>query len=107
RNGIWDLPKGKLEDEAVSECALREVEEECGITNLRMVKELPSTFHTYELKSGPVLKRTYWFEMSSDFFGQFLPQTEEGITEVKWMTIKEFDQQALETYGAINDLLDI
>jgi len=35
----WDLPKGKLDNgESVSECAIREVEEECGIANLKIVR---------------------------------------------------------------------
>ena len=35
RNGLWDLPKGKQEEgEDISLTALREVEEECGISGL-------------------------------------------------------------------------
>ena len=32
RNGLWDLPKGKMErNEDIRSCALREVEEETGV----------------------------------------------------------------------------
>ena len=32
RNGRWDLPKGHMESgESTAQCALREVEEECGV----------------------------------------------------------------------------
>ena len=35
RNGLWDLPKGKQEEgEDIALTALREVEEECGISGL-------------------------------------------------------------------------
>ena len=38
RNGKWDLPKGKLEEgESIENCAIREVEEECGISNLQII----------------------------------------------------------------------
>ena len=41
RNGKWDLPKGKKEDkETIIQCALREVEEECGINDLRIINTL-------------------------------------------------------------------
>ena len=47
RNSLWDLPKGKMElNESELECALREVEEECGIDNLRVIKFLKYTYHT-------------------------------------------------------------
>ena len=37
RNNKWDLPKGKLEKgETYEECALREVEEETGVKNLKI-----------------------------------------------------------------------
>lgn len=107
RNGKWDLPKGKLEDrESVAECAVREVEEECGVSGLEIVEELPSTWHTYEHKGKNVLKRTYWFRMSVQHdMGELVPQLEEGITEVCWVK-GDFIEQRSNTYNSINDLLD-
>ena len=41
RNGLWDLPKGKVEiGETYPEAALREVTEECGISNQTIDKKL-------------------------------------------------------------------
>ena len=41
RLGKWDLPKGKMErGESKEESAIREVEEECGISGLKIIKEL-------------------------------------------------------------------
>ena len=41
RNGLWDLPKGKIEsNESESECAVREVKEECGVDSLKVIKFL-------------------------------------------------------------------
>ena len=37
RRGFWDLPKGKLDDgETIQSCAIREVEEETGIQNIKL-----------------------------------------------------------------------
>ena len=75
RNSKWDLPKGKLEvGENIQECAIREVEEECGISNLEIVSELSSTYHTYEMNGKAILKRTYWFKMNTNYDNKLLPQ---------------------------------
>ena len=58
RNGKWDLPKGKIElGELIEECAIREVEEECGIYDLQIENKLIDTYHTYVLNSIKVLKK--------------------------------------------------
>lgn len=79
----WDLPKGKLDKgESISECAIREVEEECGITNLQILKSLGTTYHIYQENGKTILKSTYWFLMHTDFVGELTPQSEEGIEQV-------------------------
>ncbi len=79
----WDLPKGKLEKgESIKECAIREVEEECGISHLLIEKELQTTYHIFKRKSKTILKITYWFLMKTDYDGKLKPQVEEDITEV-------------------------
>ncbi|MBC8510392.1 MAG: NUDIX domain-containing protein, partial [Cryomorphaceae bacterium] len=70
RNNKWDLPKGKLEqNENIKECAIREVQEECGILGLSILNTLQDTYHTYEINGKKILKRTYWFAMHTDFKG--------------------------------------
>ncbi|MCO4294152.1 NUDIX domain-containing protein [Solitalea sp. MAHUQ-68] len=102
----WDLPKGKLEkNESIVECAIREVEEECGVTISSVGQELPSTYHMYKLKDEVVLKRTYWFSMNYDGNQQLVPQTEEDIMEVVWVSNDNFDMVKSNTYPAIKDLL--
>ena len=40
RNGKWDLPKGHVEKkESIENAAVREVEEECGIQKLSIIKK--------------------------------------------------------------------
>jgi 8-oxo-dGTP pyrophosphatase MutT (NUDIX family) len=106
RNGRWDLPKGKIEKgEAVKEAAIREVEEECGINKLKIIKELPSTYHTYSIEEKNVLKRTYWFEMSTTYNKKLTPQLEEGITDVQWLSKNQLKQVIDNTYESVKDVV--
>ena len=58
RNGIPDLPKGHIEkNESPDVAALREVREETALSNLSIIKQLPSTFHCYLLNDQWTLKR--------------------------------------------------
>ena len=108
RLGKWDLPKGKAEyDETPEETALREVEEECGLKNLKIVKELPKTFHTYKEKGKLILKKTHWFEMSIEGEQDLVPQTEEGITAVKWIPENKIKAEVLgNTYASIRGIFN-
>lgn len=106
RNGKWDLPKGKIEKgEGTEPAAIREVEEECGIGGLSITKELEPTYHTYVLNEKPVLKPTYWFEMDCSDTAKLVPQTEEGITDVRWISIKDLKMVRENTYESILDVI--
>lgn len=106
RNGKWDLPKGKIEKgEGIKVAAIREVEEECGIGKLKIVKELESTYHIYHQEEKAILKRTYWFEMTCEDESKLVPQLEEGITEVKWISKKDLQQVNDNTYDSIKEVM--
>ena len=106
RNGKWDLPKGKLQiDEDIKTCAIREVEEECGVTGLHITQKLLDTYHTYELKGEKILKRTYWFKMKTNFKGNLVPQIEEGVREVVWVDKKDIAEKLENSFANINELL--
>jgi len=103
----WDLPKGKIEKgEETKVAAIREIEEECGIADLTIIKQLKDTFHIYTFKEQLILKQTYWFELTSSFGGELIPQLEEGITKVEWLTDAEINDKVLKnTYASIKELL--
>jgi 8-oxo-dGTP pyrophosphatase MutT (NUDIX family) len=89
RRGVWDLPKGKLDEgETVQEAAVREVAEEVGIpeSSLRVLGPLPDTLHGYFWPSRSLyaLKTTHWFAMTTTA-ERFKPQKSEAIEKVKWM----------------------
>ncbi len=104
RNGMWDLPKGKIEaGENPEQAALREVEEECGLRDLKLGKALIDTYHTYPLKSREILKRTYWYAMQS---GQtaLSPQLEEGIDKVVWVDRVEAERLMKRSFANIRSV---
>jgi mutator protein MutT len=106
RLGKWDLPKGKIDPgETISEGAIREVEEECGINQLSIEKFLTISYHTYKLQGHRFLKATHWYKMNTTFMGKLKPQLEESITEVKWVNLNEMDLQELDTYESIREIL--
>ncbi len=106
RNGVWDLPKGKIEDgEAIDVAAIREVEEECGISDPVIEQQLITTYHTYAIQGKGYIKPTYWYWMKYEGNQELIPQLEEGITEVKWVPKSEFDNYLKDTYGSIVDVV--
>jgi 8-oxo-dGTP pyrophosphatase MutT (NUDIX family) len=106
RKGKWDLPKGKMEKgESPEKAGIREVEEECGINKLSIVKNLGITSHTYELNGVPVLKNTYWFLMKTNSENPLVPQLEEDITDAQWMDKDQVKEALKNTYPLIKELL--
>lgn len=93
RNGYWDIPKGKLEpDESISECAVREVTEELGISPPSIVQSLGATEHTYTLDGTEIHKTTHWYLMQSDA-RMFQLQAMEGITDYSWTNLNMATQR--------------
>ncbi|MCC6370170.1 MAG: NUDIX domain-containing protein [Bacteroidia bacterium] len=107
RNNLWDLPKGKLEkNELVEDAAIRECEEECGINQLTITRSLNPSYHIYNYKGNYALKKTYWYYMQTTYNKTLKPQLEENITEVKWFTKEEIEQQILpNTYITIREVI--
>jgi 8-oxo-dGTP pyrophosphatase MutT (NUDIX family) len=106
RDGIWDLPKGKLEKgETFEAAALREVEEEVGLEGLYIKQPILSTYHTYQLSEDLVLKKTKWYEFQYDGESDPVPQAKENITEAVWVTPGETDFIRSNTYQSVLDVL--
>ncbi len=106
RNGKWDLPKGKIDPgEKKKAAAIREVEEECGISGLEITKKLQKTFHIFQRKGRETLKVTYWYDMQTSYKGELTPQLEEGITEVVFKNRDAFGEVESNSYGNIKLLL--
>jgi 8-oxo-dGTP pyrophosphatase MutT (NUDIX family) len=107
RRGHWDLPKGKIDaGETPEVAAVREVEEECGISRLTITSPLPNTYHIYPEKDQLILKTTHWFAMVSDDQSKLVPQAEEGIDDAQWVARKHWRELVRTSYPNITELVE-
>jgi 8-oxo-dGTP pyrophosphatase MutT (NUDIX family) len=107
RRGSWDLPKGKMDDgETPAETAVREVQEETGLSQITLGPHLLDTWHTYAQNEKRILKTTYWYKMQTTD-DQLVPQTEEDIEQAIWADLDEFlaSPNGI-VYGNILDVLN-
>ncbi len=105
RNGVWDLPKGKVEPgEKIIGAAVREVSEECGVKKIVAGELFDVTYHIYDTYGFWALKETSWFLMQSDDY-DLVPQTEEGIEEVRWADRDFVNEVKNNMYPLIFELL--
>ncbi len=102
RRGKWDLPKGKLDDnETLIECALREVKEETGLTEIKAGKEIDITYHTYIEFGKHILKESHWYLMLCKTIETLVPQVEEDITDIRWVKKQDLKNYLNNTFPAI------
>ena len=108
RRGKWDLPKGKSDKgESIEQCAVREVEEETGLTNIQLKKLLTITYHTYDEFGKHILKDSHWYKMKVKGSQNITPQTEEEITEVKWVKKKDLKDYFSNIFPSVKDVLKL
>ena len=106
RNGLWDLPKGKIEPgENIMDGSKREVKEETGVKIKDIFQKLGCTYHTYNLHNKALLKETQWFSMRGKSTSELKPQIKEGIEEVRWVKNEEIDALLEKSYPNIRDIV--
>lgn len=106
RRNKWDLPKGKIEiGETPEIAAIREVQEETGLEKVARKGFRCSTWHTYELHGEQILKQTYWYDMEATKNQESKPQTEEDITELKWLQKTDFQKVLSNTFPSIVNVI--
>jgi len=90
----------------MEETAMREVEEETGVSGLSISKMLQKTYHVFKRNGRYKLKQTYWFEMHSNFEGNLEGQAEEGIEKVEWVHPDDIDKVLDNSYENIKLLFE-
>jgi 8-oxo-dGTP pyrophosphatase MutT (NUDIX family) len=106
RNGIWDMPKGKIErHEDRMAAALREVMEETGINMLNISEKVGESYHAYFEEDAIMLKETHWYFMNCTGKSTLKPQVEEGISEVKFVDLEWFKSEEFSSYQSIRDIV--
>jgi 8-oxo-dGTP pyrophosphatase MutT (NUDIX family) len=94
----WGLPKGHLEPEETPEqAAVREVQEETGLSGLAVVDRLP-TIDWYFRDRGHLIHKFCHFFLIEAAAGEPVPQADEGITDCAWLDMKA----ALDRVGYAN-----
>jgi 8-oxo-dGTP pyrophosphatase MutT (NUDIX family) len=102
RRGKWDLPKGKQDPgETLEECAIREVQEETGLQQVTLGNFICTTEHAYSEFGEDVLKKAHWYHMTAPKDQALVPQTEEDITELKWVAPADLKNYLNNTYITI------
>ncbi len=104
RRGFWDLPKGKLDPgETIPQCALREVQEETGLTQIHLNEIITITYHDYfdNYLNTQVTKETHWYKMSIQDLQNGIPQTEEDIEKMEWFSLDALGIPMQHTYENI------
>lgn len=88
--GTWVLPKGKNEpDEELVNTALREVEEESGLGNLKLERKIGMVRYTFYWRPDMVnyKKTVHYYLMSTD--GKNEMNLEPDFAEYKWAELGE------------------
>jgi len=90
--GKWMLPKGTIESGETPEAvALREVQEETGLSNVRVVSDLGEERYSFFWRTEDAFydKTVHYFLL--EFLGgeEATPQREEGFVAAEWVTAGE------------------
>jgi 8-oxo-dGTP pyrophosphatase MutT (NUDIX family) len=110
RRGSWDLPKGKVDPgETIEACALREVEEETGVRNLTLIDFLGITQHQYfdPYLQEEVIKESHWYTITVKGVPALIPQTEEDITDIKWVPLSQVNELIADAYASIKEIIGL
>jgi len=129
RRGKWDFPKGKIEpnnkerkkkeggqrrkgerrrwkEENQKSEAIREVKEETGIAEVRIIKKIKSTYHVFHDGGILMLKKNHWFEMFAPKDQLLVPQVEEDIRYVRWFRPEELPVVLENTFGSLKEMIE-
>lgn len=87
--GMWTFPKGKIEKgEDLEKTATREIAEEVGLKKLKLIAPLKPTSYWY-FRGSPIRKTVYYYLFVSSSLQKPVVQTEEGISEAKWVPFED------------------
>lgn len=91
----WTIPKGHVEKgEHPEQAALREVQEETNLDNVRILEHLGKNQFRYRREDNLILMTMHVFLMEAHGDTEkYKPENNEGIKDVAWFSIKEALEQ--------------
>ncbi len=100
----WGLPKGHVEaSEGPDAAALREVQEETGLDDLRLGPDL-GTIDWHFRARGRLVHKYCSFYLMTSATGDPVPEADEGISECRWLPLG--DAIATVTYDNARGMLE-
>jgi 8-oxo-dGTP pyrophosphatase MutT (NUDIX family) len=106
RRGVWDLPKGKLDEgESSRQGAAREVQEETGV-RVAVEDKICTTWHTYSINGNRILKRTKWYRMRLIDDSRMAPQVDEDIEKLAWLDRKQAQAVLTNSFSSIRYVME-
>lgn len=86
-NDTWTFPKGKIGiGEDIEDAARREIREEVGLRDIKMLSKLPVIRYMYR-RNGLIGKTVQYYIFQSIGNETLVSQTEEGIHDATWMPL--------------------
>jgi len=83
--GTWVFPKGRIESgETAEDAARREVEEEVGLTELKLKCPLGRTEHEFDYGGTGYRKRVDWFLFEASAEAELRPDPAENVLDSGW-----------------------
>lgn len=105
RREKWDLPKGKIDEgETVKKAAVREVLEETGLPDVRLLAPLYTSRHIYSQHGQYILKTTHWFTMAVQESYPLIPQQEEDIAKAEWCSAERIKAHLRNSFETIKSV---
>ncbi|HCS78218.1 TPA: hypothetical protein DIV55_00575 [Patescibacteria group bacterium] len=93
KNGKWTFPKGLIEiGEKREVTATREISEEVGLKNLKLIAPLAPATYLYRWEGKLKKKTVHYYLFKGKGTELPTPQTEEGILQVRWIPFSEAEK---------------
>ncbi|MEL7339635.1 MAG: NUDIX domain-containing protein, partial [Bacteroidota bacterium] len=103
----WEIPEGggPLGTDPLTN-AQRELKEETGLEQVRLLDKMGETYHTFRRRGKWNLKTTHWYWMHASSEGPLVPQAEENIEDARWMSRPNWLAVAKDSYPLVRQVME-